>query len=309
MEKANATRDFALTEVPRRMAARDANDDASDWGGMDPRNQLNDLTNKEWLKLTKSVWYSNPGPRDELKSQHPATFGERDIEQVISLFTKEGETVLDPFLGSGSTLIACTATGRRGIGIELVPRWIDVARERLAKQSGPAGQPDLFSTEDMWEIIEGDSSQALKEFEDASVDLVVTSPPYWNILAKEGGAKTGNERAHLPTKYSEREDDLGNVSDYDEFLAFLSGIWRECNRVLRPGRYMVVVVSDFRQRERYYLYHADIARSIEEIGMVLKGTTVLVQDNKGLYAYGIPWAYVPNVHHQIMLILQKPKED
>lgn len=273
----------------------------SDWGGLDPRNSLNDLTNREWIKLTKSVWYSRPGPRDPLKAQHPATFGETDIEQIISLFTKSGETVLDPFLGSGSTLIACASTGRRGIGIELVPCWVEIATERIAGAREAKGISD-----EQLEIIEGDSAQVLPRFEADSVDLIVTSPPYWNILAKEGGSKTANERAELPTKYSERADDLGNVPEYEDFLESLGEVWRQCRRVLRPGRYMAVVVSDFRHRDRYYLYHADIARSIEETGMTLKGTTILVQDNKALYAYGIPWAYVPNVHHQVILILQKP---
>lgn len=290
------------------MAARDERE-KSDWGGMDARNRLNDLTNKEWLKLTKSVWYSNPGPRDELKSQHPATFGESDIERVISLFTKSGEIVLDPFLGSGSTLIACAATGRRGIGVELVPEWVEIARARLAKACEQEEPTHEHSPEEAFEIIEGDSAEVLPRFETDSVDLIVTSPPYWNILAKEGGSKTANERAELPTKYSERADDLGNVPEYEDFLESLGGIWRECHRVLRPGQYMVVVVSDFRHGKRFYLYHADIARTIEETGMVLKGTTVLVQDNKGLYCYGIPFSYVPNVHHQIMLILQKPAEE
>jgi DNA modification methylase len=289
------------------MPARDDNDD-SDWGDCDPRNRPNDLTNREWLKLTKSVWYSRPGPRDELKSQHPATFGETDIERVISLFTKSGETVLDPFLGSGSTLIACARTGRRGIGIELVPRWVDLATERVAEHSDQPGLFDDTSPDEALQIIEGDSAEVLADFDAASVDLIVTSPPYWSILAK-GGAKVAAERQDLPTKYSERADDLGNVLDYDDFLDSLCDIWRECERVLRPGRYMVVVVSDFRHGPRYYLYHADIAREIEGTGMVLKGTTVLVQDNKGLYCYCIPYSYVPNVHHQIMLILQKPKEE
>ena len=290
------------------MAVHEKSDD-SDWSGHDARNRLNDLTNKEWLKLTKSVWYSRPGPRDKLKSQHPATFGESDIERVISLFTKSGQLVLDPFLGSGSTLIACAATGRRGIGIELVPQWVEIARARLAKAAiAPAADCEAVA-DGHFEIIEGDSATVLNDFETGSVDLIVTSPPYWNILAKEGGSKTEIERADLPTRYSERSDDLGNMPEYEDFLVSLGDVWAQCHRVLRAGGYMVIVVSDFRHRSRYYLYHADIARSVEKTGMVLKGTTALVQDNKALYAYGIPYSFVPNVHHQLMVILQKPAGD
>ena len=73
-------------------------------------------------------------PRDKLKAEHPATFSERDIEKLIELFTKQGERVLDPFVGVGSTLVACTRIGRAGVGIELTRRWAEIARERIAAE-------------------------------------------------------------------------------------------------------------------------------------------------------------------------------
>ena len=90
---------------------------------VDPRNLLNELTNRQWMMETKSVWFSRPPQRDELKAQHPATFAESDIIRLIEFFTRPGMTVLDPFLGSGSTLVACAQCGRAGVGIELVEHW------------------------------------------------------------------------------------------------------------------------------------------------------------------------------------------
>jgi DNA modification methylase len=276
---------------------------------VDARNQLNELSNREWLKRTKSVWYSRPGPRDPLKQQHPATFAESDIVRLLELFTKPGQWVLDPFVGSGSTLIACLMAGRRGVGIELVERWAEVARQRVKNfiAAHRLAWADLVDPER--DILVGDSRQVLRRLADDSFDFVVTSPPYWNILHKECGLKVTVERRRraLPTRYSDRHDDLGNLASYEDFLQNLMPVWQQCARVLKPEKYMAVVVSDFRHGERYYLYHADTARCIEQTGLVLKGSLVLVQDNKALYPYGIPRSFVPNVHHQMILIFQKPR--
>ena len=75
-------------------------------GKTDSRNQLNNLTGKEWLLLTKSFWLSEKCADDKDAFGHPAPFLIKDIMKLISFFTKEGMSVLDPFCGSGTTIIA-----------------------------------------------------------------------------------------------------------------------------------------------------------------------------------------------------------
>jgi len=272
---------------------------------VDERNRLNDLTNKEWLQQTKSFWVSKAPPRDELKLQHPATFSEHDVERLIRLFTRSGQTVLDPFVGVGSTLIACLRSGRRGIGIELMPQWCELAKQRLAAASDNGASP-----QDDIQILQGDAHTELTQLDAETIDFIVTSPPYWRILEKNG-QKVAAERTSrdLPTNYGDEIQNLGSIEDYDLFLARLGEIFTECARVLRPKKYMAVIVSDFRHGPQYYLYHADLAAEIQQRGMVLKGVIALLQDSKNLYAYGIPYAFVPNIHHQQILILQKPESD
>lgn len=272
---------------------------------VDDRNTLNDLSNREWLTLTKSVWYSRPGPRDDLKKKHPATFAEEDVEKFVRLFTKQGQLVLDPFLGTGSTILASLRVRRRCIGIELSEEWADIARQRCSRVQPElpiegAGEYDGRG----YEIICGDSRTELARFEDGSFDFILTSPPYWNILDKEG-AKVMLERPELARNYGVDTEDLAKLSDYQVFRDNLKIVWKECFRVLKAGRYAVVIVTDFRHGPRYHLYHADIARDLEDCGFTLKGTIILVQDNKNLYAYGIPFSFVPNVHHQIALVVAK----
>ncbi len=193
----------------------------------DRRNKLNELSNKEWMIETKSVWFSKPPQRDKLKSQHPATFAESDVARLINFFTKPGETVLDPFVGSGSTLIACAQTNRIGTGIELIEYWATIAQQRLENEMPNSNQT----------ILTGDSREILPGIPSESFDFIVTSPPYWMILRKDWDHKVKNERKAkgLRTRYSDEEKDLGNLESYDEFLAQLGGIFEQCLRVLKTG--------------------------------------------------------------------------
>lgn len=264
---------------------------------VDPRNSLNHLTNTEWMVETKSVWFSRPPQRDKLKAQHPATFAESDIARLIEFFTKQGESVLDPFLGSGSTLVACAQCGRIGTGIELIGHWADVASQRIASEQSTHLQA----------VIEGDSRSVMANFGDESFDFAVTSPPYWMILRKDLDHKVKAERKSkgLQTRYSDDQNDLGNLESYDEFLGELEKVFAECRRVLRKKRYMCVVVSDFRHKSKFVAYHADISRVMESAGFTLEGITILAQDSKNLYPYGIPYAFVSNIHHQYILVFRK----
>ena len=262
----------------------------------DPRNSLNDLTNRDWMVETKSVWFSRPPQRDILKAQHPATFAESDIIRLIEFFTKTGGTVLDPFLGSGSTLVSCARTGRVGSGIELVEHWAEIARQRVEAEPISNNQT----------ILQGDARTVMTQLEDNSFDFIVTSPPYWSILRKDLDHKVKAERTSkgLKTRYSDEPGDLGNTESYEEFLGELGTVFAECRRVLKPKRYMCVVVSDFRHGSKFIPYHSDISEVIESVGLTLEGITVLVQDSKNLYPYGIPFAFVSNIHHQYILVFR-----
>jgi DNA modification methylase len=143
-----------------------------------------------------------------------------------------------------------------------------------------------------------------------SVDLVVTSPPYWQILhKKDHKARQEREEKGLATRYSEDDArDLGNIEDYGRFLKELVGIFAECGRVLRPRQHMCVVVGDFRDGGRYRMFHADLAAAMEEqTPFVLKGLTILYQAHKRVFPYGYPAAFVPNLHHQYIVIMRNEK--
>lgn len=270
-----------------------------------PRNLLNDLTAPEWISETVSVWrqkgLGKGHPDTDIERQHPAPFSFTDVARLIRFFSKSGDLVLDPFLGVGSTLKAAAIEGRDGVGIELSPVFAALSRERLAREVATLG--GMMTDQ---QVLEGDSREVLRTLETDSVDFVVTSPPYWNILHKKDH-KARQERVEkgLATRYSEDDArDLGNIDNYETFVKELVQMLAECGRVLRPKKYMAIVVSDFRDGGRFRMFHADLASALEEVGFVLKGITILHQAHKRVFPYGYPAAFVPNIHHQYILILR-----
>ncbi len=283
------------------------NQDISEEKKVHPKNALNELSAKEWIPETISVWTQRGlgagHPDAQIEKQHPAPFSFTDVGRLIRFFTKSGEVVLDPFVGVGSTLKACALENRRGVGFELNPEYARLARERLAEEVRT-----LWAEDYVQEIFVGDARTLVKDLEDSSIDFVVTSPPYWSILHKEDH-KVKQERIalQLDTKYGSDDRDLGNIHDYREFLRELSSILGECGRVLKPKKYMAIVVSDFRDKSKYVMFHSHLAEALESYGLELKGIKVLYQRHKRIFPYGYPYAYVPNIHHQYILILQREK--
>lgn len=277
---------------------------------VDPRNKLNDLNGTKWLPATKSYFYQKGLGRNhkeaQIEKQHPAPYSYQDIHYLMEFFTKEGMEVLDPFGGVGSTAKAAALSNRKCTSIELSNKFHNLSIERLETEVGE-GESEKHN------LINGDSSMLLKDFEDNSFDYVVTSPPYWSILNKKPDHKTKKRvEKKLQTNYSTDDRDLGNVEDYDEFLEILvEDIFMECARLLKPKKYMNIVISDFRNKSDFVSFHSDLIQIMnkreidEKHTLYLQGVKVLLQNHKSLLPYGYPYAYVENIHHQYVLIFRK----
>jgi len=147
---------------------------------------------------------------------------------------------------------------------------------------------------------------------------MVTSPPYWSILNKKADYKVKKERLanQLATNYSENdENDLANIGSYEDFLRILvDDVFMECGRVLKPKKYMCLVVSDFRNKSEFISFHSDLIQALNRretsdgYRITLQGIKVLLQNHKTLLPYGYPFAYVENIHHQYILIFRKDKK-
>jgi site-specific DNA-methyltransferase (adenine-specific) len=95
--------------------------------------KMSDITKKEFIDWTNGVWTFMG--ESKTRVGHPCPFPVELPKRCIKLFTFVGDTVLDPFLGSGSTLIACILTNRKGLGIEIDKNYCEIAKNRLIKEA------------------------------------------------------------------------------------------------------------------------------------------------------------------------------
>jgi SAM-dependent methyltransferase len=140
-------------------------------------------------------------------------FTEALAASVIGYASQPGELVLDPFAGYGTTVTVAERMGRRGIGIELVPEHLEIARHR----SGGRGR-----------LILGDARE-LSRLVDEPVDLVLTSPPYMPAVDHPQNPLTG---------YATHD------GDYAVYLRELGAIFGQVGTLLRPGGQLVVNVAN-----------------------------------------------------------------
>lgn len=92
--------------------------------------QVDSITKEQFLEWTKSVWTINP--ESARKVGHPAPFPIELPYRLIQLYSFNGDIILDPFMGSGSTAIAALKSGRRFIGYETNPEYVRLAQDRIA---------------------------------------------------------------------------------------------------------------------------------------------------------------------------------
>jgi DNA modification methylase len=263
------------------------------------RNKLNNLDSKTWLKFQKSWFIHNPPPRRKDVLTHPAKFPETLAEEFIRFFTKQGQTVLDPMMGTGSTLVACVRARRRGVGIELNRRYYEIAKkivadERAAQTRFPARlEPLLFNAD----------AAAAAELKLPKIDYVVTSPPYWDML-RARGASTQKKRRTTPgldVFYSDDPNDLGNIDDYEEFVSRLCAIYAGLKPLLKPKAYLTIIVKNVKKGGRIYPLAWDLARELGRNCYTLKDERIWAQDNQRLAPYGLGNAWVSNTFHHYCL--------
>src|SRR6184192_1242862 len=125
------------------------------------QNKLNELSGKDWIKFTKSWFVHRPEPRGDQKIRHPASFPESLVREFVLFFTKKGQLVVDPFLGTGSTLIASLETDRAGVGFEIVDKYAEISRKRVAEVlNEKRGRVTLTGEKATWsEVIQGNSKE------------------------------------------------------------------------------------------------------------------------------------------------------
>jgi DNA modification methylase len=266
------------------------------------RNRLNDLDPKTWLKFQKSWFTHNPPPRQKDVLRHPAKFPETLAQEFVEFFTKPGQTVLDPMLGTGSTLVATLRSGRHGVGIELNPGYADIAHQVVQEEKEALG---LFACKLSAKVITGSAAcfpDLVHEHDLPPFDYVLTSPPYWDML-RARGAQTQKMRRQTPEMdvfYSDDPEDLGNISNYDQFIERLVSIYASLKPFLRDNAYLTIIVKNVKKGGKIYPLAWDLALRLRDT-YVLKDEKIWCQDDIRLAPYGLGNAWVSNTFHHYCL--------
>lgn len=254
------------------------------------------VSKEEWREFTRTVWSIASTSHPD----HPAVFPAEIPHRLTKLFTYYGETVLDPFAGIGTTAAAALKLGRNAICVEQNPNYIEVIRNIDINS-------DLTSnSEAKLEVINADSRK-LEFLMDDSVDLIVTSPPYWN-----------------KADYGESDKNIGQFPNYNIFLSEIQIVFEECYRVLKPGRKICIITANVNQHTEYGLLTfplaADFTHILRKIGFLMINEIIWTKDGTGgkwgSYGQQRPifgsYPYPPNFLfknvHEYILVFSKPSE-
>lgn len=280
--------------------------DLGDRGKYSLKNKINNLTGKEWLKFTKSWFIHRPPRRNGKEILHPAKFPESLVEEFIKFFTKEDEWVLEPFMGTGSTLIAAGNLNRNCVGIELQKNYFQTSQTRVNEQKYKSKIiPICGDSRSLKAILS--TKKIEKKF-----SFTITSPPYWNQLERNNLRQKVRDDLGLDTKYSSSKSDLGNLKNYQEFLEEQAKIFDQVFDVTKNLGYLTIITNNVYFKGKLFPLAFDTAKSLTQRGeksWVLKDEKIWLQDDKPLIALGVNNAWVGNRHHQYCLIFRKEIND
>lgn len=266
-----------------------------------PRKQppkCNGLDGKAWLRNSISVWGDIQKSAAETALKHPALFPEQLVGRLIETFLRPGVgTVLDPFAGTGSTLVAALRRGHSAVGFELSEKFFELASFRIAMVEEAEREECMISLHKRSALTLSDHVAP------DSVDLCVTSPPYWDILNQKRTADYKGVR-----HYGNLSGDLGTIADYGEFLERLTEVFRGVLSALKPGGYCCVVVMDLRKKDKFFPFHSDLATALTGIGF--DWDDLIVWNRQAEYSnlrpLGYPAVFRVNKVHEFVVILRKP---
>ena len=259
--------------------------------------QINDLNLNRWKEyddiITDSLWILNK--RDNSGVHHAGYWGNfipQIPKQLLRRYTKKGEWILDPFLGSGTTLIEAQRLGRNAVGVELSKKVLDQTRKNIAKETNP----DKIKLE----FVHGDSAavdlkKVISDINIKSFQFQIFHPPYWDII-----------------KFSDSKSDLSNTNSIEEFLKGFGSVLDNCLPHLDKKRFAAVVISDKYSGGEWIPLGFYVMQELIKRGMILKSTivknfeeTTAKRNQKELWRYRALAGGFYVFKHEYIFIFQK----
>jgi DNA modification methylase len=261
------------------------------------QSKINDLNLNRWKEyddiITDSLWILNK--RDNSGVHHAGYWGNfipQIPNQLLRRYTKKGEWILDPFLGSGTTLIEVQRLGRNAVGIELSKKVLDQTKKNIAKEANPNNIKLEFVIGDSSSV---DLKNVLSAIGAKSFQFQIYHPPYWDII-----------------KFSDNKSDLSNAKSIEDFLEGFGKVLDNCLPYLDKKRYASVVISDKYSNGEWIPLGFYVMQEFTKRGMTLKSTivknfdeTTAKRNQKELWRYRALAGGFYVFKHEYIFIFQK----
>ena len=278
------------------------------------KESFNGLVPRDWALLSKNVWDDVSSPRKNYHLEHGATYPIALADRIIKIYSKEGDLVLDPFVGIGTTIVSAYRQKRSGIGIELNKKFSKIADDLLREEKA-----NLFNdakSKIFHKIYHNDCRNLRKYVKDDSVQLTFTSPPYANFIQKSLRDRKKTHKTSLikysnnstVKQYSQKVEDFGNL-DYKDFLKNIKIILSDNLKVTKKGGYSVWVVKDYRDTKNkipYIDFHSDLANIGKDVGWLYQDLIIWDQNKqRRLVLLGYPSVFYTNQNCSFIVVFRK----
>jgi len=218
---------------------------------LQPKDFKLEITNV-WSFPIRGKWATH-----HLNAKYRGNWAPQVPRNLILRYSQEGDYVLDAFVGSGTTLIECKLTNRKGIGIDINKDAVMLTKDRLDFEILNDTFPDQL-------VFEGDARN-LNYFSKESIDLIITHPPYANIISY--------------SKMKKEDGDLSKVQSIDEFCIEMGKVASEFYRVLKPGKYCAILIGDTRRQKHQVPISFRVMQAFLDAGFALKENIIKIQHN------------------------------
>lgn len=251
------------------------------------RNQsFNGMSASEWAKHSRSVWKDLPTLKEDSRLKRMVILPVELIDRIVNIYSKEEDKILDPFMGSGTTVISAIRNNRFCYGFEIDSKVHKIASDNIENSLN-------LLVNGGYVIRNVDCVQGLNSIEDESIQLTITSPS-------------------IPSnKYLDDYNGEFDKLPYDPYLERMSYVMNELYRVTKMGGYVAFVVTDYRNikyDEPYVELHSDIARVGKDAGFLYQDCIIYDHnDQRGLLSQGYPKIFYANLNHTYVVILRKAR--
>jgi DNA modification methylase len=216
---------------------------------------MNNLESQGLKLETTTVWsFPQRGNWATHKSDYRGNFAPQVPRNLIEMYSQEGDSILDPMVGAGTTLVEAKLLARHALGIDINPDVVKLAEEALKFNHRPP------TTQ---KVIVGDARN-LPFLKNESFDLIITHPPYMSIIMYSQGKIEG---------------DLSNINSLPMFCGEIEKVAKELFRLLKPDKYCAILIGDTRRRKHFVPLAFNVMQRFLKVGFVLKEDIIKVQHN------------------------------